>query len=74
MKWPKEGQTMKWPKEKEQNDDANNDLQNITQKIKRSSNLNPTTNRVVNPGAPIVLAVPAPQMTPVKIFKISYFI
>jgi hypothetical protein len=33
-----------------------------------------TTNPVVNPGAPILLAVPAPHMTPVKIFKISYFI
>ena len=32
---------MKWPKEKEQNDDANNDLQNITQKNKRSSNNKP---------------------------------
>lgn len=65
---------MKWREEKGQHHDANNVLQNITQKTKRSRNMNPTTNRAVNSGDPILLAVPAPQITPVKIFKyhISY--
>ena len=48
-----EGQTTQWPKEKRQKvKRTNNDLQNITLKIKHRATRSPLKKLEVNPGAP----------------------